>query len=144
MTKTIKELNAHYVISIIVMAILFVLAFINPGNLIARNESIGLTAEMYAIGMTLIAIPAALKLYAGKVKKIPKDVSESRAIKLYKSAYFLRLYIINAVLLINIVLFGISGNKNFMWLAVISFIVYMFCKPSRQDLESITQEDKNL
>ena len=142
MTKTIKELNVHYYISIIVLAILFLLVVF---KLISFKIStpVTTTAEMYAIALTLIAIPVALKLFADKMRKIPKGTDKNKAIKLYKNAYFLRLYIINAVVLGNIILFAMSGNKNFMWLSVISFIVYMFCKPSHQELDNITQEDKN-
>lgn len=142
MTKTIKELSAHYYTSIIVLAILFLLVVF---KLISFKivTLVTTTAEMYAIALTLIAIPVALKLFADKVKKISKGTDKNKAIRLYKNAYFLRLYIIDAVVLGNIVLFALSGNNNFMWLSVISFIVYMFCKSSHQELDSIIQEDKN-
>lgn len=142
MTKTIKELNTHYYTSIIVLAILFLLVVFKLISFKIATP-VTTTAEMYTIALTLIAIPVALKLFADKIKKIPNGTDKNKAIRLYKNAYFLRLYIINAVVLSNIMLFAISGNKNFMWLSVISFIVYMFCKPSQQELDSIIQEDKN-
>ncbi|MGI6046513.1 MAG: hypothetical protein ACOYEG_00665 [Petrimonas sp.] len=142
MKQVIKKLNFHFWGSIIALAILFLLVVFKLISF-KTATSVTTTAEMYAIALTLIAIPFALKLFAYKIKKIPKGTDKSIAVKLYKNAYFLRLYIINVVVLGNIVLFALSGNKNFMWLSVISFIVYMFCKPSQQELDNIIQEDKN-
>lgn len=142
MKQTIKDLNIHFWTSIIVLAILFLLVIfklISFGPIFAKT----VTVEMYAIVLTLIAIPLALKLFADKIKKIPKGTDKDKVVQTYKNAYLLRLYIINAVVLGNIVLFALSGNNNFMWLTVVSFIVYMFCKPSHQDLENLIQEDKN-
>lgn len=142
MTKTIKELNVHYYTSIIVLAILFLLVIF---KLISFETTISetVTVEMYAIALTLIAIPVALKLFADKIKKKPRGTDKIKIVQTYKSAFLLRLYVINTVVLGNIVLFAVSGNNNFMWLTVISFIVYMFCKPSYQDLENLTREDRN-
>ncbi len=142
MTKAIKGLSIHFWTSIIVLAILFLLVIFKLISFgITFSETV--TVEMYAIALTLIAIPVALKLFADNIKKIPRGTDKNKIIQTYKSAFLLRLYVINAVVLGNIVLFAFSGNNNFMWLTVISLIVYMFCKPSLQDLENLTQEDRN-
>lgn len=140
MTKIIKELNAHYYGSIIVLAVLFLLTLF---RLISFKTTIPATttAEMYAIAITLITIPLALKLFAEKVKKTTKETDRSKAIQLYKNAYFLRLYMINIVTLGNIVLYAISRNQNFMWLTVVLFVVFAFCKTSQSELESVTREE---
>lgn len=140
MSKTIKELNAHYYGSIIVLAVLFLLTVF---RLISFKTAVPITttAEMYAIGLTLLAIPGALKLFAEKVKKTAKGTDKNKAIQSYKSAYFLRLYIINIVTLGNIVLYAISRNQNFMWLTVVLFVVFAFCKASQSELESVTRDD---
>lgn len=143
MTKTIKELNTHYYLSIIVLAVLFLLVFFKAISF-GTPFPVTTTAEMYAIGITLLAIPVALKLFADKIKKIPEGTEKNETVRYYRSAWLLRMYIVNAITLGNIFLYAISRNNNFMWLAVISFIVYMFCKPSHQDLENIVQEDKNV
>ncbi|MDO5522807.1 MAG: hypothetical protein Q4G48_02035 [Bacteroidia bacterium] len=142
MIKTIKELNIHFWISIVVLTALLLLAVFNLIRFKTATP-VTTTAEMYAIAVTLIAIPVALKLFADRIAKKPEGTDKNKAIKLYKSAFFLRLYIINAVVLGNIVLFVLSGNNNFAWLAVIACMVYMFCKPSREELENITQRDEN-
>lgn len=143
MTKTIKELNTHYYLSIIVLAVLFLLVFFKAISF-GTPFPVTTTAEMYAIGITLLAIPVALKLFADKIKKIPEGTEKNETVRRYRNAWLLRIYIVNTVTMGNIFLYAISRNNNFMWLAVISFIVYMFCKPSHQDLENIVQEDKNV
>ncbi|HHV84909.1 MAG TPA: hypothetical protein GXX42_03685 [Petrimonas sp.] len=143
MIKTIKELNTHYYLSIVVLAVLFLLVFFKAISF-GTPFPVTTTAEMYAIGITLLAIPVALKLFADKIKKIPEGTEKNETVRRYRNAWLLRIYIVNTVTMGNIFLYAISRNNNFMWLAVISFIVYMFCKPSHQDLENIVQEDKNV
>lgn len=139
--KTITLLRIHFYGSIIVLAILFLLVFLKVINFTGLSATINVAAERYAIGTTLIAIPVALKLFADIVKKIPKKTHKHQAIGAYKNAYFLRLYIINVVALGNILLFAVSGNSNFMWLAVVSFVVFAFCQPSQSELGDITTEE---
>ena len=139
MTRTIKGLNRHYYISMVVLAVFFLIVLLKAIGF-GTPVSVTVTAEMYAIAVTLIAIPVALRLFAEKVRKIPKGTGKDRAMKRYKDAWLLRLYIVNAVTAGNIFLYALSQSKNFIWLAVISFIVYMFCKPSYQELETVVGE----
>jgi len=37
------------------------------------------------------------------------------------------------------VLFGISRNMNFFWFAILLFIVFLFCRPSYQELENLLE-----
>ena len=142
MTKTIKQLNIHYYVSIIVLAILFLLVLFKLIGFAEISPSVGVVVERYVIGITLIAIPVALKLFADNVKKIPKGGDKNVAIRLYKKAFYIRLYIIHSVTLLNIVLFAVSRNNNFMWLAVVLFVVFVFCKPSLSELENITEAEE--
>jgi hypothetical protein len=143
MTETIKVLNRHYYIGIVVLAVFFLLVILKPmgfGSLVR----VTMTAEMYAIGITLLAIPVALKLFAEKIKKIPKGTGKNSTMKRYKNSWLLRMYIVNAVTAGNVFLFAFSQNRNFMWLALISFLVYMFCKPSCQELETIVRKSEDV
>lgn len=143
MTKTIRELNRHYYISIVLLAVFFLIVLLKAIGF-GTPVSVTMTAEMYAIGITLLLIPVALKLFAEKVKKIPKGTGKDKTMKHYKDAWLLRMYIVNAVTAGNIFLYALSQSKNFIWLAVISFIVYMFCKPSYQELETVVGESEDV
>jgi len=42
----------------------------------------------------------------------------------------------------NIVLFTFSRNPNFMWLTVVLFIIFLFCKPSYIEVMNLTEMPK--
>ena len=139
MEKTIQLLKVHYYGSILLLAVIFVLTLFSPVPFFTEGQAISVTAERYAIMITIIAIPAALKFFAYRLKKISRPAPTAKATDEYKKASFLRLYIISAVTLINIFLFAISRNMNFFWFTVVLFIVFLFCKPSYPELEILTQ-----
>lgn len=133
MNEIIKKLNLHFYGSVIVLALLFLLVLTKQISF-AADASVGIIAERYSIGLTLIAIPVALKLFADKVKKNNADILTS-----YTSASLLRLYIINVMTLANIVLYAMSHNMNFVWLTVVLFVVYLFCRPSLAELQGLAE-----
>lgn len=136
MKSTIGKLNAHYWISIAVLATGFLLALLNPDSRFAWFQP-DLTVEMYAIAITLAAIPLALKLFAYRLRRIPKGTAPEEAARLYGKASLWRLYMVNVATLGNILLFAASGNRNFMWLTLVLFLVFLFCKPSYAELEGL-------
>lgn len=136
MEKIIKDLNYHYYISFGVLAFLFILALSGLISFVA-GTNVGVIAERYSIGLTLIAIPVALKLFADILRKHPSNSEQVAVEKVYKKASLSRLYILNVMTFINIILYAISHNMNFVWLTVVLFIVYIFCKPSHVELESL-------
>lgn len=143
MTRTIKELNRHYRINITVLAVLFLSALFPLVGCFENSQPVSAVAERYAIAITLIAIPVALKLFAEKIKKVPEKTGQRQAVKLYRRAWFLRLYGMSLLTLGNIVLFALSRNNNFMWLAAVLFVVLAFCKPSFEELENIIEKEEN-
>lgn len=141
MNKLIKTLNIHFFISIGILAVLFILVLINQISFVA-DEAVGVIAERYSIGLTLIAIPVALKLFADMLGKHTHSDDVNAAAAVYKKAFFLRLYIIHFMVLVNLVLYAMSHNMNFVWLTVVLFIVYIFCRPSLEELESLTIKEE--
>ena len=139
MDKAIKLLKGHYYGNIILLAVVFLLILFRIVPLFADGQAVNVTAERYAIMITILAIPVSLKFFAYRLKKIPRPVETVAATEKYKNASFLRLYTISAVTLMHIMLFGISLNMNFFWFTVVLFIVFLFCKPSYEELESLTE-----
>ncbi len=139
MDKTIALLKRHYYANIILMAAAFLLILFRIIPLFTDGQSVGVTMERYAIMITIIAIPVSLKLFAYRLKKITRPLEIPTAVEVYKKASFLRLYTISAVTLMHIILFGISRNMNFFWFTVVLFIVFLFCKPSYEELENLTE-----
>jgi len=143
MRRRINLLKRHYWISIAVMALLFLLALVRA-TLADPLVQTTVTVEMYAIAITLLAIPGALKLFAEKIRKVSQGSSRETIVKRYRNAWLLRIYVVNLVAAGNILLYGLSQGRNFMWLALVSFIVYMFCQPSLQELESVVRKEEEV
>jgi hypothetical protein len=138
--KTIELLKWHYYGNIVMLAVVFlpvlsrVIPFFTDGQM-----SVSVTMERYAIMISIIAIPVSLKFFAHRLKKLPRPLETATAAEKYVNASFLRLYVISGVTLMHIVLFGISRNMNFFWFTVVLFIVFLFCKPSYEELKSLTE-----
>lgn len=139
--NTIKHLKQHYWGNIAFLALIFLAVLFKVAPFLSETQPLNITLERYTIVVTIIAIPAALKLFANKIKKVDASASFDTKINKYKSASFLRLYIISGVTLMNIVLFAVSRNTNFLWFVVVLFIVYLFCKPSYPELNSMILGD---
>lgn len=140
MKKTIGLLKRHYYGNIILLAIVFLVILFRIVTLFTDGQSVsGVTVERYAIMITIIAIPVSLKFFAHRLKKIPRPSETVAATEKYKNASFLRLYTISTVTLMHILLFGITRNMNFFWFTVVLFIVFLYCKPSYEELGNLTE-----
>jgi len=137
--RLITVLRRHYYGNVISLVLLFLLMLLRVIPIFRESELIGVTLERYAIMISIIAIPLALKLFAQRLKKVRRPAETAVALRKYKNASFLRLYIISAVTLLNILLFGISRNSNFMWITVVLFIIFLYCKPSYIELVTLTE-----
>ncbi|MDD4010138.1 MAG: hypothetical protein PHQ67_10090, partial [Fermentimonas sp.] len=113
--STISSLKLQYWLSIAVLASFFLLIIFDLIPFPFEKNDISVTLERYAIVITIIAIPAALKLFAVMLKKVPSSPDTELVVKSYKKASSLRLLIINVATLMNISLYAISGNMNFFW-----------------------------
>ena len=140
MDLTIRYLKLHYWLSLIILVAYFMLDLFNIVPSFSVAQGVGVIFERYSIVITIIAIPAALKLFSEILKKVTPTSSVDIAMKEYKKAFFIHLYIINAMTLMNILLYSISQNMNFFWLTVVLFIVYIFCKPSYPELEGLMKK----
>lgn len=137
--QTIQNLKLHYYCNIALAVVLFALtaAQLIPGT--SNSVALGVVAERYALMLTIIAIPASLKYFAYRLQKVIRPLEIEAAVEIYRKAFLVRLYSISFVTLANIVLFAISRNTNYFWLTVVLLIVYLFCKPSLVELESLTE-----
>ncbi|MDD2299326.1 MAG: hypothetical protein PHU69_06750 [Fermentimonas sp.] len=140
--STISSLKLQYWLSIAVLASFFLLIIFDLIPFPFEKNDISVTLERYAIVITIIAIPAALKLFAVMLKKVPSSPDTELVVKSYKKASSIRLLIINVATLMNISLYAISGNMNFFWFTIVLFIIYVFCKPSYPELANLAEKGK--
>lgn len=135
---TIRLLKRHYYGNIIFLAGLFLAVLLGMFPFLEAAVPVRVTVERYALIITIITIPAALKLFADRLKKIPRPSETEAALHRYKKISYLRLYMISGVTLMNIGLFTFSRNPNFMWFTVVLFIIFLFCRPSYIEAMSLT------
>ena len=140
--KAIKLLKGHYYGNILLLAVIFLLFIFKLIPHFWEGMEINVTAERYAIVISIITIPLSLKYFADQLKKIPRPSEVPIATEKYKKASSLRLYSISAITLMHIILFGISRNMNFFWFTVVLFIVFLYCRPSKLELQNLTEKEK--
>lgn len=97
------------------------------------------TYERYAIMLTLIAIPAALKIFSVLTEK-SKNQPQAEFQKKYIRNYVLRSAILDITALINIIGFYKYESSNFVYLAVIVMFAICFTYPER--VNNTIQEEK--
>ncbi|MGI6073526.1 MAG: hypothetical protein ACOYEA_02645 [Fermentimonas sp.] len=135
--KVAKHLKMHYWTHLVVLALLFIAVLFKLVSFVEEPLTANVSLEMFAIIITIVVIPTALKMYAVMLEKLTKDDGFEERVKRYKQASYMRLYSVSAVSLMNIILFAFYRNNNFMWLAILIFVVYIFCKPSYEELHSL-------
>lgn len=129
-TKTYTALKWLFGINIIIIAgiTLYMLQIKGPDfGLETQN---GVIFERYAIILTLIAIPAALKLFSvmtGKLQDLPKQEKNKK----YISYYILRIIILDMAAAVNIIGFYLYESTNFVYLAVIVMFALCFTFPGK-------------
>lgn len=106
------------------------------GEGVAQN----VTFERYAIIITLICIPLALKLFHSQVKKAESGEKELYLDK-YKNAYLLRFAIINATVIFNLTGFYLFESQNLILMAVICIFALFFCYPAKDSIRTFDNED---
>ena len=137
--RVLLKLNQHLYGNMILLALLFLLVLLRIIPIPENFLTVGITMERYAIMITIIAIPAALKLFADRLKKISRPIGTVEAGIKYKKLFYLRLYTLSAVTLMNFALLGFSRNCNFMWFTIVLFILFLFCRPSWVELTNLSE-----
>jgi hypothetical protein len=140
METAIRHLYRHYFVSISLLGLLLLLLLFHLLPFWQDSQPVSITLERYLIMLTLIAIPSTLKWFATRLKKSPRPLMWEDASRRYRQLYFIRLYILTAVTLTHILLFGISRNLNFFWFSLVLFIIFLFCRPSIPEIESLLVE----
>lgn len=93
--------------------------------------------ERYGIIITLICIPLALKIHNDNLKKY-KILSADRDInKMYKKSYFIKIFILQSVMIFNSLCLYFSGSKSFFFLAFITLVSFFLSSPNKNEIDSL-------
>jgi len=126
--KLYQSLKIYFTASIILCGIAFILAFhITTKNQISEPD---ILLERYAIMLMLIGIPVSLRLFYKKTNNLQKS-DENTYLSKYRLHYIIRLSIIDLICLFNISALYITGSRNFVYMSLITILVFFFCIPQK-------------
>jgi hypothetical protein len=90
--------------------------------------------EQYSIIISLACIPVSLKLFHSRYRKI-LPLEEDTFLDKYLVAYITRLFILDAVAILNLTGLYLFDSRNAMYMTIIIIFALFFCYPSRKALE---------
>jgi len=138
--QVIRTLNWYYygimILTLVVLGLMCYLAVQPDFEPINVMETLGMTLQYVAIGVTLVAIPFGLYL----IKLFKHDTLEQ-----YQRIATARILIVGLTIPMNIAFYYLLGSHQpMMWLAAISAIGWFFTKPTLGKLDKeMTPEDPN-
>lgn len=149
----INNLKRLFYIAIGIQGVLLIAVAFRVIDILPEIPLTSVVVERYALLVTLISIPGALKLFSIIMKKNEHPNDEIVTTSLYIKAFIARFGILLLIASINIVLYAVSLNQNYMLCTLIIFTAYIFTYPSinylrdpeeKQELtdEEISKQDK--
>ena len=96
--------------------------------------------ERFAIIMTTIMIPVALKAFHSRYQNI-LGLDMPLFLKKVKEYYIYRLLILDIVIITNLICFYLIGALNFLYMAVIVAVIFVFCYPTEATVDPIVEEE---
>ena len=132
----IHSLKYLFYIAFGIQIIVFVSIAFKWIDLSSEAVTVPVTIERYALLLTLVSIPVALKLFFFIMKRNKNPEDESTTKNIYVKAFVTRFGILFLVASINILLFAFSFNQNFMLCTLVTFTAYLFTYPSANYLMS--------
>lgn len=137
----INKLKQLFFIAIGIQVALFIAVAFRVIDIYLESAVISVVVERYALLVTLISIPGALKLFSMIMEKNEHPNDEVATTSLYIKAFIARFGILFLVASINIVLYALSLNQNYMLCTLITFTAYIFTYPSANYLR-VAEEKK--
>ena len=132
----IHSLKYLFYIAFGIQIIVFVSIAFKWIDLSRESIIVPVVIERYALLLTLVSIPAALKLFFIIMKRNKHPEDESTTNNIYVKAFITRFGILFLVASVNILLFAFSLNQNFMLCTLVTFTAYLFTYPSANYLMS--------
>lgn len=133
--KIFARLKHSFYLTTSLLIIFFVSVVFRWIDFSIHPQPITTTSERYLLLLTLLSIPIALWVFKKMIQKNQQLENEKLSILLYQKAYFVRLFILCFVSVLNILAYGLSLKTNFMLCALMVFVALAFCKPSKVALE---------
>ena len=85
-------------------------------------------------------IPVALKAFHSRYQNI-LGLDMPLFLKKVKEYYIYRLLILDIVIITNLICFYLIGALNFLYMAVIVAVIFVFCYPTEATVDPIVEEE---
>lgn len=116
------------------------------------SDEVGVQLQSAAVLLTLLAIPAALKLFSRRLIKIAQIASMPLRIVAYKKSALIRLGTLFLAAILDITGYYLTKNYSFLLIAGMAVVGSIFCIPTENkiafdldtDSDSDTDEDDEL
>lgn len=105
-------------------------------NALPDRSTLGVTLYTIMLWYVIISLPLTLKLFSMAVKKLKTLPDDGTREKKYINYSILRITIISVGLILSILGFYLIPNKSLFWLAGISAIGLIFCKPTEKRINA--------
>lgn len=135
MDKVKKRLQAEFVVPIVICLIIVVMGETGlfPTGILSKNVQMEFVLLASMEILTICLIPLSLRLF--KFKRVHEDLVERREVALQKWG-IIRLEMLSAPMVVNTLLYYLSMNAAFGYLAIILFLCMFFVVPTRDRCEA--------
>lgn len=128
--SVLRSLKTLFFTAVGIQIALFISVAYKLISIMPEYGDVPVALERYALLITLLSIPGALKLFSVMMKnnKHPENIDYTTT--LYIKAFVARFGILFIISSFNIVLFAISYKQNFMLCTLLTFTAYLFAYPT--------------
>ncbi|WP_165025987.1 hypothetical protein [Dysgonomonas sp. ZJ279] len=127
------RLMTFFWINILSVVFIFLALLYSKGPNIGESAGTNVTFERYAIVFTMIGIPLALKFFHSQHEKI-RLLSLEQYLGKYMLIYSIRMAILDAVIVLNMIGLYLFESQNCIYMTVITIFALMFCYPNKNSL----------
>jgi len=82
--------------------------------------------------VSALAVLLAFKLYASKIKLAQEAGATQEKVTIYKTGNIIRWAILEAMVLLNLIMFFVMGDFNFMLFGLAAFLIFLSTMPTGQ------------
>ena len=149
--KQFRGLNLLYLAILGLMSIAVVLSVVmvyKAGAIpVFASEELG-TIKAIVIIALLVGIPVSHIFYYKKIKHINPKLQLAQKISMFKTAFIVRISVLEAIGLLAIIGYFVTADKSFLYMFGVVFVLFIIHAPTKQrisnDLELSEEEDEEL
>ncbi len=135
--KQLKQLNMLYILILGILSIgaLFVVIMVfKTGNIpIFDAEDVSLIKAIVIIAL-LVGIPVSHIFFLKKLKHISPKLSVVNKIQYYKTAFIVRISVLEAIGVLGLIGYWVSADKSFLYMFGVVFILFLVHAPTKNKL----------